>query len=67
MSNDSLKEYKGYIARRGGELVDRLRLESRKAAGKGTAVDIVRWLDYFTFDFMGDMACVLTPLFACVS
>ena len=44
------------------ELVDRLKEESRQ---EEKAVDIVQWINFFTFDFMGDMAYVHDlPLFA---
>ncbi|PIL33443.1 cytochrome P450 [Ganoderma sinense ZZ0214-1] len=53
MSNESLVEYEGVVVKRAGQLVDRLREESRR--GKNV-VDIVQWINFFTFDFMGDMA-----------
>ncbi|KAJ8502816.1 hypothetical protein ONZ45_g11411 [Pleurotus djamor] len=49
MSSQSLDEYEGLIAIRANELLDRIgRLEG--------PVDISKWLSYFSFDFMGDMA-----------
>ena len=62
MSHESLVEYETVIVKRAAQLVDRLKEESRK---KEKAVDIVQWINFFTFDFMGDMACVHDlPLFA---
>ena len=49
-----MKEYEGIIVNRGKELLERLKVESRL----GAPVDIVRWINYFSFDFMGDMAYV---------
>ena len=53
MSHESLVEYETVIVKRAAQLVDRLKEESRK---KEKAVDIVQWINFFTFDFMGDMA-----------
>ena len=55
MSHESLVEYESVIVKRAAQLVDRLKEESRK---KEKAVDIVQWINFFTFDFMGDMAYV---------
>ena len=41
------------IVKRAAQPVDRLKEESRKDE---KAVDIVQWINFFTFDFMGDMA-----------
>ena len=62
MSHESLVEYETVIVKRAAQLVDRLKEESRK---EEKAVDIVQWINFFTFDFMGDMAYVHDlPLFA---
>ena len=53
MSHESLVEYESVIVKRAAQLVDRLKEESRK---EQKAVDIVQWINFFTFDFMGDMA-----------
>ncbi|KAJ7735244.1 cytochrome P450 [Mycena maculata] len=49
MSSESLKEYETILEKRVAQLVDRLEAFSGP-------VDISEWLNYFTFDFMGDMA-----------
>jgi len=49
MSTESLKEYEGIIVRRAEQFVDAI----EKISGP---VDMVSWLSYFSFDFMGDMA-----------
>ncbi|KAL4259956.1 Cytochrome P450 superfamily protein [Pleurotus pulmonarius] len=49
MSGDSLREYEGLISERAHELVERL-------AGLEGSVDFSKWLSFFSFDFMGDMA-----------
>ena len=52
MSHESLVEYESVIVKRAAQLVNRLKEESRK---EEKAVDIVQWINFFTFDFMGDM------------
>lgn len=53
MSNESLKNYEPDIAKRSDELVHFLKTSARSGN-----VDLNRAVGYFTFDFMGDMACV---------
>ncbi|TDL19581.1 high nitrogen upregulated cytochrome P450 monooxygenase 2 [Rickenella mellea] len=48
----SVKEYEPTISRRALQLVEQL---EKRAKNKET-VDIAKWLSFFTFDFMGDMA-----------
>ena len=55
MSHESLVEYEGLIANHAGQLVARLQEESHRGHN---VVDIVKWINLFTFDFMGDMAYV---------
>ncbi|EKM52485.1 uncharacterized protein PHACADRAFT_198544 [Phanerochaete carnosa HHB-10118-sp] len=49
MSSESLKDYEELIVTRVTQLVERLE-------GLAGPVDLVSWINYFTFDFMGDMA-----------
>ncbi|KAJ6490679.1 cytochrome P450 [Mycena vitilis] len=49
MSSESLKDYESILAKRVTQLVARLE-------GLTGPVDIAKWFNYFTFDFMGDMA-----------
>ncbi|ESK87713.1 cytochrome p450 [Moniliophthora roreri MCA 2997] len=51
MSSDALVEYEETLKRRCRDLVDALRKQSAEGV-----LDIGKWLNYFTFDFMGDMA-----------
>ncbi|KAL5476669.1 hypothetical protein ACEPAI_2855 [Sanghuangporus weigelae] len=51
-STASVREYQPAIARRAGQLAEEL--EKRALAGE--TVDLVNWMIYFAFDFMGDMA-----------
>ncbi|KAE9392120.1 cytochrome P450 [Gymnopus androsaceus JB14] len=53
MSTESLYEYESIIATRGHELVDALNAQIPVAKGK---VDIGQWLNFFSFDFMSDLA-----------
>lgn len=48
----SLKDYEEIVANRSKELCDALEQRS----GAGEVVDLDRWISYFAFDFMGDMA-----------
>ena len=57
MSHESLVEYEDLIVNHAAQLVARLQEESRRGHN---GVDIVKWINFFTFDFMGDMACVDT-------
>ena len=57
MSSESLQEYEAMIAKRAGQLVERF----EEMAGK--PLDLGKWIGYFTFDFMGDMACAPSPTF----
>ncbi|KAK7037638.1 hypothetical protein VNI00_010855 [Paramarasmius palmivorus] len=52
MSSEALKEYEDVLKGRCRDFVDAL----RKQAAYGGEFDIGKWLNYFTFDFMGDMA-----------
>ncbi len=56
MSHDSLVEYESIIVKRAEQLVSRLKEVSH---GGQSAVDVVKWINFFTFDFMGDMAYVV--------
>ncbi|KAL4247923.1 Cytochrome P450 superfamily protein [Abortiporus biennis] len=49
MSTESLKHYEEVIANRAQQLVEQL----QSSTGP---VDLARWIGFFTFDFMGDMA-----------
>ena len=54
-TTETIKSYEGKISERASQLADLLKSE----AEKNGSVDLTRWISYFTFDFMGDMACVL--------
>ncbi|KLO05397.1 cytochrome P450 [Schizopora paradoxa] len=49
MSSESLAEYEGMIARRATQLMDKISKENGP-------INMIKWLDYFSFDFVGDMA-----------
>ena len=50
-SSASLKEYQPVISRRVVQLVQALQAQEG-------VLDLAEWISFFTFDFMGDMACV---------
>ncbi|KAJ7709643.1 cytochrome P450 [Mycena rosella] len=52
MSTESLKEYEAIIAKRATQLLDCV-----ASAPDPNIVDLAAWISYFSFDFMGDMAC----------
>lgn len=52
-SNEALKGYEEIIERRATQLVQVIVSESRAGS-----IDLSKWFDYFTFDFMSDMAYV---------
>lgn len=62
MSSDALDSYAGFIERRGRELVEEVEgmmgthASSSFEGEKEVTVDIAKWIGYFSFDFMGDMA-----------
>ncbi|EJD05634.1 high nitrogen upregulated cytochrome P450 monooxygenase 2 [Fomitiporia mediterranea MF3/22] len=51
-STASVREYQPAITRRAGQLAEEL----EKRALSGETVNLVTWMTYFAFDFMGDMA-----------
>ncbi|KAF5361309.1 hypothetical protein D9758_010292 [Tetrapyrgos nigripes] len=53
MSMQALKDYEVVMLQKGKELVEVLR---RCATGADKDVDLVKWINYFTFDFMSEMA-----------
>ena len=52
MAAECVRGYEPTIAKRSLQLVGEL----EKAAEKDEDVDLAKWIGYFTFDFMGDMA-----------
>ena len=52
LTAENIKGYEASIAKRALQLLDVL----KKEAQENEDVDLVRWLGYFAFDFMGDMA-----------
>ena len=52
MATESLRGYEPTIAKRALQFVGEL----KTAAQKNGEVDLAKWIGYFTFDFMGDMA-----------
>ena len=57
MNHQSLDEYEGIIVKRTNQLLGRLEQESRE----GKTVDIVQWINYWAFDFMGDLMYANVP------
>ena len=52
MTTECVRGFEPTIAKRSLQLVDEL----ETAAENDEDVDLAKWIGYFTFDFMGDMA-----------
>ncbi|KAF9254840.1 cytochrome P450 [Marasmius fiardii PR-910] len=56
LSWEALREHEADLCKRVGELSEAIRNEVQKQKGEGRHVDIGKWFEYFTFDFMGKLA-----------
>ena len=51
-NSTALKEYEPIVTRRASQLLEGV-------ASKKGVLDLAQWISFFTYDFMGDMACVV--------
>ncbi|TEB20865.1 hypothetical protein FA13DRAFT_200624 [Coprinellus micaceus] len=55
-SSDPLKDYQETLTKRTQELCEHLEGQCKNAASGVAVVDLAKWISFFAFDFMGDMA-----------